>query len=117
MAGRESGCAMRTLALAWLGANAAAVGYFLVRGWIVRQQDRDLQRFYREMDHAQAIADDRLWTYQRASARLLRDMGLQVGKPRPRLTESKEGVFVRASCEAEAAEILYIQFCSPVRAA
>jgi hypothetical protein len=108
---------MRTLALAWLGVNAAAITYFVARGWIVRQQTRDAERFYREMDHAQAIADDRLWTYQKRSARLLRDLGLKVAQPRPRVTESKEGVFIRASCEAEAAEIMYIRFCSPVRAA
>jgi hypothetical protein len=86
---------------------------------------RDRKRAERERDEALVDAAGLRRNVERmvkqrnedAYRRLYRDILSDAPPVGPRVTESKEGVFVRASCEAEAAEILYLRFCSPVRAA
>lgn len=108
---------MRTIVYAWLGANAAFVGYMMVRGWIEQQQVTAAIRLLRERDHAEALVMERVRNWQVANRRIMKDLGLKVATPKPRVTESDEGVFIRASCEAEAAEILYIRYCTVSREA
>jgi hypothetical protein len=88
-------------------------------------EHRDRKRAERERDEAQADAAglrrnvEQLVKQRNEDAyrRLYRDILSDAPPVGPRVTESKEGVFVRASCEAEAAEILYLTYCSPSRAA
>jgi hypothetical protein len=122
---------MRGFVYAWVGLNVAWVLY----RWAVvtvsdrrkRELERDLMRLaarLREIDHTEALVED-VWRMaakrnRDAYRRLYRDAGLlppdEVAVT-PRVTESKEGIFIRASCEAEAAEILYTRYCRIVRAA
>jgi hypothetical protein len=81
-------------------------------------EHRDRKRAERERDQLrQNIEHGIRQRNEDAYRRLYRDILSDAPPVGPRVTESKEGVFVRASCEAEAAEILYLRFCSPVRAA
>ena len=80
----------------------AALGFMAVR--YVRRRRQEQQ----QTDAIQRIRAENA-RYLAASDRLLADV-LAQPEPEPRVEESKDGVFVRASCDAEAAEIMWAKY-------
>jgi hypothetical protein len=87
-------------------------GCALLLVWIAYRHLRDAEL---ERLHTEALRENAARTMRARHARFLAD--LMPASPKPRIEESNMGVFVRASCPEEAAEILYLRYCSPVRAA
>jgi hypothetical protein len=108
---------MKTLLVLWLAVPTGFMGWLVMRDWL---RQRAIVR-----DHCEALREDaarldaqiekRIRDWKRANERFLKDLGLKVATPR--VVESKEGVWVRASCEAEAAEILWAKYLKIERVA